>query len=74
MCLFEWPATGIVASRAGRHGSTPPNSNSLYDGDGGLCAHVSARMRVHACACESACVHARVRDVFAIYDKSICPG
>ena len=41
-CLFEWPATGIVVSGAGRHGWAPPNSNSLYGG--GVCVHTCVRM------------------------------
>ena len=57
LCLFEWPAIGIVASGAGSHGWAPPNSDSQYGGDGGVCARV----------CGRACV----RDVFAIYDKNI---
>ena len=60
VCLFEWPATSIVASGAGRHGWAPPNSDSLYDGgDGGVCV------------CMRTCVRACVRDVFAIYDTNI---
>ena len=55
LSLFEWPATGIVASGAGRHGWAPPNSDSLYGddgGDGGMCVHVDACARV----CMRACV------------------
>ena len=46
-CLFQWPATGIVASRAGRHGWVTDSSNgdNLYGGDGGVCVPT----RVHAC-------------------------
>ena len=56
MCLlFQWPATGIVASGAGRHGWEPMNSDNLYGGDGGVCV------------CMRACMH----DVFAIYDNNI---
>ena len=68
MCSFEWPATCIVASGAGGHGWAPPNSDSLYDcdgGDGGVCVHLCVRTRVHVC------MHACVRDVFGIYDKNI---
>ena len=46
VCLFEWPATGIVASGAGRHGWAPPNSDILYGGDGsdgGVCARACVR-------------------------------
>ena len=74
-CLFQWPATSIVASGTGRHGWAPTNSDSLYggDGDGGVCvpARVCARacVRAHACACVRACV----RDVFSIYDNNILP-
>ena len=41
VCVFEWSATGIVASGADLHGRAPPNSDSLYGddgGDGGVCA------------------------------------
>ena len=52
------PATGIVASGAGRHGWAPTNSDNLYGGgDGGVCA------------CVRACMH----DVFAIYHNNILP-
>ena len=56
VCLFQWPATGIVASGTGRHGWAPTNSDNLY-GD------VCARARV--------CMRACMRDVFAIYDNNI---
>ena len=59
-CLFQWPATGIVASRAGRHGWATYSSNgdNLYGGDGGVCV----RTRVHACVRDvgRACVRALV--------------
>ena len=58
-CLFQWPATGIVASGAGRHGWAPTNSDKLC-GDG-MCAR---EMRVRACG----------RDVFAQYDNNISPS
>ena len=54
MCLFEWPATSIVVSVAGCHGWAPPNSDSLYGGDGSVCARVYAR--AGECACVCACV------------------
>ena len=43
VCLFQWPATGIVASGAGRHGWAPTNSDNLYG------ATACARVHVHAC-------------------------
>ena len=79
MCLFEWPATGIVTSGAGIHCLAPPNCDNLYGGDGGdggdgggdggdggVCVHECACVRVHACAraCVQACVRACVRRVF----------
>ena len=60
VCLFEWPATSIVASGAGRHGWAPTNSDNLYLG---YMAAVCVRTRVRVC----------VRDVFAIYDNNIWP-
>ena len=59
MCLFEWPATGIVASGASRHSWAPTNSDNLYGGDGGVCVHT--------------CVRACMSGVFAIYDNNIWP-
>ena len=62
LCLFEWPASGIVASGAGRHGWAPPNSDSLNDGEGGdgcVCACMCARTRVLARV--RACVRASER-------------
>ena len=59
-CLFQWPVTGIVASGAGRHGWAQKNSDNMY-GDEDRRVHVHARVCVHAC----------VRDVFAIYDNNI---
>ena len=55
VCLFKWPATGIVASGAGHHSWAPPNSDSLNGGDDDVYE------RVRAC----------MPDVFAIYDKNI---
>ena len=59
----------------------PSNSDSLYGGEAATagcvhlcanaCAHVSACMSVCARAYVHTCVCARVRDVFAIYDKNI---
>ena len=59
-CLFQWPATGIVASGADRHGwaTDPSNSDNLY---GGVCVHARAYVHSHVCACVRACVHACVR-------------
>ena len=71
------PATGIVASEAGRHGWAPPNSDNLYGCDGDVCVHTCVCARVCACACVRACVCvcacvcACVRDVFAIYDNNM---
>ena len=74
-CLFQWPATGIVASGAGRHGWVPTNSDNLRGG--GVCVCVCAcvlvcarvhacvrpcvRTRVHAFSCVCACGRAGVR-------------
>ena len=69
MCLFELPATGIVASGAGRHGWTPTNSDNLDGGDGDVCVYLLGGG--HTCACVCTRVHACVRDVFEIYDNNI---
>ena len=61
MCLFEWPANGIVASGAGRRGWAPANSDSLHGGDGGdggVCVHVHAHACARVCALAYACVRA----------------
>ena len=63
MCLFQWPATDIVASGAGRHGYAPTNSDNLYGDDGGMCVCVGGGAGAHTCA--------GMRDVFEIYDNNI---
>ena len=67
VCLFQWPATGIVASGAGRHGSAPTNSEITCTAATRRCVYA------HACARVSACARVCVRDVFAIYDHNIWP-
>ena len=72
-------ASGTGEKRAYlRHGwaHTDPWNSDNPDGDGGgwvacalACACACACARV--CACAGACVHAGVRDVFAIYDNII---
>ena len=54
VCLFQWPATSIVASVAGRQGWAPTNSDKVYGGDGDVCVHVCALVRasrVYAYVC-----------------------
>ena len=57
------PATGYECHRSGPSRLAPTNSANLFGGDDGVC------VLVRACALVRA--HARVRDVFAIYDNNI---
>ena len=67
-CLFQWPAISYCHQRSGPSrlaGTDPSNSDTATAVcvGGGVCVRTSVR----------ACVHACVRDVFAIHDNNIWP-
>ena len=71
-CLFQWVADRSLSCQRRKGGTQPwlirhgwPHRHSDGRGWGGV--------RVHECEPVWACMHACVRDVFAIYDHNILP-